>query len=99
MPSGVYKRTPETRAILSKANRNSDAIKAKNEAMSEIITNSEAAKIQADKMRGGNDICNHHYIYDHDDLSKHTMKMTRSDHQKLHNLLRKLGYKVPHINR
>jgi len=48
--------------------------------------------------RGGHDICKHHYIYDHDDISKNTIKMTRSDHQKLHRLLQKLGYIIPHIN-
>ena len=47
---------------------------------------------------GGNDLVNHHYIYDHDDLSCNTVKMTRSDHTSLHNLFRKLGYKTPHIN-
>lgn len=51
-----------------------------------------------DKMRGGHDIVWHHIIYDHDDLSKNTIGMTRSDHQKLHQLLRKLGYIIPHIN-
>lgn len=49
-------------------------------------------------MRGGDDIVNHHYIYDHSDLSLNTVKMTRSDHSKLHILLRKIGYVVPHIN-
>ena len=49
-------------------------------------------------MCGGNDIIEHHYIYDHSDLSKYTMKMTRSAHTRLHNLMRKAGIKVPHIN-
>jgi hypothetical protein len=111
MTSGVYERTPETREILSKASRNSEAIKAKNEAqrgvprspedcvaMSKTMKNSAAVKANIDKMRGGNDICDHHYIYDHNDLSLNTIKMTRSDHQKLHLLLKKLGYIIPHIN-
>lgn len=51
-----------------------------------------------ENMRGGNDICDHHYIYDHSDLSKYTMKMTRSRHQRLHWLMRKSNIKVPHIN-
>ena len=51
-----------------------------------------------DKMRGGDDIVTHHYIYDHDDLSLNTVKMTRSDHTSLHNVLRNLGYIVPYIN-
>lgn len=46
----------------------------------------------------GQEIVNHHYLYDHDDLSLNTVKMVRSDHGKLHALLRKLEYKVPHIN-
>ena len=49
-------------------------------------------------VRGGGDICGHHYIYDESDLSKNTVQMTRSNHQKLHRLLQKLGYIVPHIN-
>ena len=71
--------------------KHSAAIKKANE-------ESDAVKANIDSMRGGNDIVTHHYIYDHNDLSLNTVKMTRSDHQKLHMLLRKLGYKVPHIN-
>lgn len=51
-----------------------------------------------ENQRGGNDICNHHYIYDESDLSKYTMKMTRSAHARLHWLMRKSGIIVPHIN-
>lgn len=51
-----------------------------------------------DVMRGGNDIVGHHYIYDHSDLSKNIMKMTRSMHMRLHNLFRKYGIEIPHIN-
>jgi len=40
----------------------------------------------------------HHYIYDHSDLSKYTTKMTRSRHTWLHNLMRRVGIIVPHIN-
>lgn len=67
-------------------------------AMSQSIRNSDAAHRNYDSMKGGNDIVNHHYTYDHSDLTKNTIKMTRSDHMKLHHLLRKLGYIVPHIN-
>ena len=49
-------------------------------------------------MRGGHDIVDHHMIYDHSDLSKNIMKMTRSMHMKLHQLFRKHGIVVPHIN-
>lgn len=66
--------------------------------MSDIITNSKAHKIASEKKRGGNDTVNHHYIYDHSDLSKYTTKMTRSKHTYIHNLMRKAGIKVPHIN-
>ena len=59
---------------------------------------SEAVKAAADAQRGGNDLVTHHYIYDESDLSLNTVKMTRSDHMKLHRLLQKLGYVVPHIN-
>lgn len=52
----------------------------------------------AEKFRGGNDIVNHHYIYDESDMSKYTIKMTRSHHTWLHNIFRKFGYIVPHIN-
>lgn len=46
----------------------------------------------------GDDIVNHHYIYDDSDPSKYTIGMTRSDHTRLHRLLQRLGYIVPHIN-
>lgn len=51
-----------------------------------------------DTMRGGNDIVNHHYLYDHSDLSLNIIGITRSDHMRLHKLLQKLKYIVPHIN-
>ena len=40
----------------------------------------------------------HHYIYDHNDLSKYTTEMTRSRHSRLHMLMRKAGIIIPHIN-
>jgi len=49
-----------------------------------------------EKMKNAMDT--HHYIYDHNDLSKYTIKISKSDHTKLHNLLQKLGYMIPHIN-
>lgn len=64
----------------------------------EIITNSEAAKANADNMRGGHDIVEHHWLYDDADLSKYTMPMTRSEHSSMHNRMRADGYNVPHIN-
>jgi len=66
--------------------------------MSEIKNDSIATKDASENMRGGNDIVNHHFIYDQNDLSLNTVQMTRSDHTSLHNLLRKIGYMVPHIS-
>lgn len=70
---------------------------ARNE-QSDRIRNSEAMKIAIENMKGGNDIVKHHYIYDHNDLSEYTMKMTRSQHTSLHNLMKKVGIKIHHIN-
>ena len=56
----------------------------------------ESGAIEA--MRGGNDLVEHHYIYDHSDLSLNTVQMTRSDHQSLHRILQKLDYIILHIN-
>jgi len=50
------------------------------------------------RMIGGNDIVNHHWLYDDADLSKYTMSMTRSEHTFMHNRMRKDGYEVKHIN-
>ncbi len=114
MPTGVYKRTPECNAINSKSKKGvskspehcaalTKALKGvpkplhtseHNAAIAKGMKNSDAVKA----FRGGNDIVNHHYIYDESDLSKYTTKMTRSHHTWLHNLFRKLGYIVPHVN-
>ena len=67
-------------------------------AISESIKNSESAKASQDRQRGGDDIVGHHYIYDHSDLSKYIMKMTRAAHTRLHWLMRKSGIEIPHIN-
>jgi hypothetical protein len=161
MTSGVYERTPKHSAALSKGQRNSDVVKAKNEAQKGVprtpeacaaisaakkgvphtpehnsaisaaqkgvpktprtpehsaaiskakmgvplspehcaaIKNSDATKANADAQRGGHDIVEHHYLYDHSDLSLNTVGITRSNHMKLHKLLQKLGYVIPHIN-
>lgn len=66
--------------------------------LSEILRNSDIHKAASEKKRGGYDIVKHHYIYDHNDLSKYTIKMTRSEHATLHHNLRALGIKIPHIN-
>lgn len=66
--------------------------------ISKAIKNSELAKAAQKRQIGGYDIIEHHSIYDHNDLSKYTMKMTRSQHAALHNQMRGLNVKVPHIN-
>ena len=114
MPKGVYEKTPEHCAALSTAKKgvplspkHCAALKGvpkpprtpeQCNAISIRMENSDANKAQIESMRGGGDICGHHYIYDESDLSKNTVQMTRSNHQKLHRLLQKLGYIVPHIN-
>lgn len=47
---------------------------------------------------GGYDIVGHHIIYDYSDLTKNIIPMTRSMHMKLHQLFRKYGIIIPHIN-
>jgi hypothetical protein len=104
--------SPEHIAAVKKGIENSDAVKAYHDAqigiplspehiaaIREGMLNSDAVKAQIESMRGGNDLVNHHYIYDESDLSLNTVQMTRSDHMSLHMLLKKLGYIVPHINK
>lgn len=67
-------------------------------AISEGVKNSDAAKAESDRQRGGNDLVTHHYIYDHANPEKYTMKVTRSKHGQIHAWMRKAGIKVPHIN-
>jgi hypothetical protein len=132
MPKGIYERTPEHCAALSKAHtgvplspEHCAAVSAGKKgiphspeqkaavskamtgrtlspetraAISKAHVESDAAKAESKRQRGGNDICKHHYIYDHNDLSKYTIKMTRKEHTILHNNVRALGIKVPHIN-
>lgn len=64
----------------------------------EAIMLSEAHKIASKNMEGGNDIIEHHYIYDHANPEKYTMKVTRKKHPQIHMWMRKSGIKVPHIN-
>lgn len=90
--------TPEHNAAVSKTLTGVPHTPEHIAAVSEGLKNSDANKVQIESMRGGDDLVTHHYIYDHNDLSLNTVQMTRSDHMKLHRLLQKLGYKVPHIN-
>ena len=60
---------------------------------------SEAIKKHYDEMEDpGQQIVNHHYIYDFNDLDKYTIPVTRSEHTTIHNNLRCIGLEVPHIN-
>lgn len=97
----------ETRVAIATGRLNSNKVKTHNESMRgvprlpEHIASMKKGMEESgmyENMRCGNDICEHHYIYDHADLSKNTVGMTRSDHSKLHHLLKRLGYIVPHIN-
>lgn len=90
--------TPEARAANSKGHTGVSLSPEHCAANSKAHKESEAVKAEAERQRGGNDLVTHHYIYDHNDLSLNTVQMTRSDHARLHALLRKLGYIVPHIN-
>lgn len=65
---------------------------------SERLKNSVAHKDGAKKFIGGNDIVGHHMIYDHVDLSRNIIYMTRSIHTMLHHLFRRHGIDIPHIN-
>jgi hypothetical protein len=87
-------RTPEHCANMSEAHKD---VPLSPEHIAAIKKGQEEAGVY-ESMRGGNDICNHHYIYDHNDLSKYTIKMTRSAHGLLHRNMYLLGIKIPHIN-
>lgn len=89
---------PEVREVMSERTIKQFSDPEARKDHSDRIKNSDAAHSAQDKQRGGNDLVDHHYIYDHDDLSKNTAQMTRSDHMRLHRLLQKLKYIVPHIN-
>ena len=58
----------------------------------------ETRKKIADAMIGGDDIVWHHVLYDHSDLLKNRVPMTRRNHSMGHRVLQKLGIEIPHIN-
>ena len=107
MKSGKYERTPEIRAKQSKSMKGRHCGKdnsyyGKTHSPETLEKMSESHSGENNGMygkRGGQDIVYHHYIYDHSDLTKYTMKMTRSAHTKLHNMMHKTGIEVPHINK
>lgn len=95
------------RDAISEGLKNSDTIKARigihlpsrwRNKISDGIKESDAHKIAVERQRGGNDIVNHHMIYDHSDLTKNIMPMTRSMHMRLHRLFQKHKIEIPHIN-
>ena len=51
-----------------------------------------------DRMRGGNDIVKHHFIYDHNHPENHIVKITRSQHMSHHQWMKRNGLEVPHLN-
>ena len=67
-------------------------------AHSEKLMMSDAMKAEQERQRGGNDMLNHHMIYDHADLTKHVMPMTRAMHSRLHRVFEANGIEIPHIN-
>ena len=65
---------------------------------SEILKSSDECKTRADNQRGGDDIVNHHFIYDHTHPENHTIQITRSAHTAHHHWMDRAGIEVPHIN-
>ena len=62
------------------------------------IDNPEAGHRNNKSQVGGNDIINHHFIYDHDNPDQHTVKLTRSQHAAHHHWMRRNGLEVLHYN-
>lgn len=58
----------------------------------------ETRKKIADAMIGGDDIVWHRTLYDHANLSKNRVPMTRRSHTMGHRVLQKLGIEIQHIN-
>ncbi len=94
---GVPK-SPEACAAMSDAHEGVPLSPEHSYAITKGLQESDAVKVAYDAMIGGNDILKHHHIYDHDDLSKYTIEMTRSQHMGIHQNMKFLGLKVPHIN-
>jgi hypothetical protein len=82
MPKGVYKRKPRTPEHCSILSKAHTGVPQSPEHAAAALKGREEAGIY-DAQRGGDDIVKHHYLY---------------DHMKLHRLLQKLSYIVPHIN-
>lgn len=93
-----YKDNPEALVERTRMWREYWLVQANRDSMSEIKKNSEATLVAADAMRGGYDIVNHHFIYDHNNPDQHTIEITRSEHTSHHNRMRKNGLEVLHLN-
>jgi len=88
------KRSPETCKNISEAKikfykEHPEAVQKIKETVQKFYDNMDAP---------GQQIVKHHYIYDHNDLTKYTTEMTRATHAKIHMAMRKEGIKIPHIN-
>lgn len=68
------------------------------EIQSETLKASDLMHIESDRQRGGDDIVEHHFIYDHQNPSNHTVQITRSEHTAHHHWMNRAGLEVPHIN-
>lgn len=69
---------PEVLKAMSERTTEQFSTQEARDAQRERLENSEAMQIEHDRQRGGNDIVGHHMIYDHSDLTKNIMPMTRS---------------------
>ena len=102
------KPSDDTRKKMSesqKGHKHSDVTKAKMSRNNGMKDPEIAEKISESKKKyysemddPGQEMCNHHYIYDFNDLTKYTIPVTRSEHMSIHNNLRQAGLKVPCIN-
>lgn len=97
------KLTDETKAKMAKSkigNQYGLGYRHTDEARKKI---SDAAKEQFSdpivREKWSKDFVKHHLIYDHSDIKKYTVLMTRSAHATLHIAFRSIGYEIPHINR
>lgn len=111
MTSGIYERTPEMNAANSKRQKgvpkspetcatmsvSHTGVPLSPEHIAALVNGQEESGM-FDKMRGGQDIVWHHTLYDHADLSKNRVAMTRSNHTMGHHVLQILGIEIPHIN-
>lgn len=90
--------SPETCAAMSKASLGVPKSPEHCAAIKKGRENSDAVKAQYESMRGGNDICKHHFIYDHNHPENHTIEITRAEHASHHAWMQRNGLEVPHIN-